>query len=296
MRYMGHCRFSWFGISDTGRTISDLDIARRLLWHPYRMAVRFYLFENIMLPSIKAQTDQDFEFEFITSSTMPEPYLERLQAAIADWAPARLLLTEKTDIGKVMRPTIEETTNDGADPAVHFRLDDDDALSQHYIARLKAAAERQEPGCMISFPKGVLCFTDGTTAKHDKRMVSCIAIGLALLLAPGQRRGPFLIQHRRHWQRSPTFMDPSFYAYQNTFHGVNNTKGYEKITHLKTSENDRITARFSRDLEGAIVRPGLDDEIARAFPFSSGPALRQHVEHSLQAAELCEEMGFSSLL
>ena len=71
MKTFGHCRFSYFGTSDTGRAIVDLDAARQLLWNPLRMAVRFHLFENLTLPSIINQSDQDFSFVIISSRQMP---------------------------------------------------------------------------------------------------------------------------------------------------------------------------------------------------------------------------------
>jgi hypothetical protein len=300
MEYVGHCRFSWFGISDTGRSIADIGMARALLWHPLRMAVRFQLFETIMLPSLKAQTDQDFRLIVTVSKSMPEPYHQRLERVLTGWGPAEILVTERTDIGHVLRPVIRETSKGGSVPSVHFRIDDDDALAHDYIARLKMACARLDPGSMVSFPKGFVGFTDGYTAKHTTRLTPNIAIGLALILRPADRRSPFQIQHRKHAQKVPSFSDPTFYAYQNTVHGVNNTKGYDAVTHLRSSENDRLIRKLSNShptlIAGKVVAEDVEKALRDAFPFTDGPTLRAAQEKTLYPERLVEEMGFVGLM
>ena len=72
MKIYGHCRFSYFGQTDTGKAVQTEEDAKALLWNAERMAVRFHLLENIMLPSMIAQTDQDFQFVITTSNEMPD--------------------------------------------------------------------------------------------------------------------------------------------------------------------------------------------------------------------------------
>ncbi len=264
------------------------------------MASRFHLFEHLMLPSLKAQTDQDFEMVFTLSSTMPETYRARLEELLEGWAPARLNVTEATDIGRALRPLIKEASEDETRANIHFRLDDDDALAAIYLARLRSAADRMSPGSMISFSSGFVGFTDGTTAKHTTRTTPCIAIGLAQYHRPESWRSPFQIQHKQHINRVPTFVDPSFKAYHHSVHGTNNTKGYGRLMHADTraeSQWVRNLVNSHRELrDGATVPEGLDDKISAAFPFTTGTQIRAAMEQSLNGQQLAEEMGFSHLM
>ena len=296
MEYVGHCRFSWFGISDTGRSISDIETAKAVLWHPLRMAVRFHLFETIMLPSMMAQTDQDFRLIVTVSKAMPDLYHQRLEQVLSGWAPAEILVTERTDIGRVLRPVIRKTSQGATTPSVHFRIDDDDALTHDYIVRLKSACARLDPGSMVSFPKGFVGYTDGYTAKHTTRLLPNIAIGLALYLRPADRRSPFQIQHKKYSQKVPTFTDPTFFAYQNTVHSVNNTKGYDEITHLRSSENDAFIRKLSNDELAQLAAEEVDTALSNAFPYTDGLALRAAQKKSLYPERLVEEMGFAGLM
>ncbi len=253
-----------------------------------------------MLPSLKSQTDQDFETVFTISAAMPEAYRARLEELLGNWAPARLNVTEATDIGRALRPFIREASEDGTRANVHFRIDDDDALAARYLARLRSAADRMKPGSMISFSSGFVGFTDGATAKHTKRTTPCIAIGLALYLKPENWRSPFQIQHKKHINRVPTFVDPTFQAYHHSIHGTNNTKGYGRTMHADSRENSRWVHNLiqtHRDLQnGAVAPEGLDDQIAEALPFTTGTSIRGVMEQSLNGRELAEKMGFSHLM
>ncbi len=67
----GHIRFSFYGVTDT-RAKPDSDgstLAR--LYDETRMARRFFLFENITLPSLVNQTDRDFRTVIMSSTVIP---------------------------------------------------------------------------------------------------------------------------------------------------------------------------------------------------------------------------------
>ncbi|WP_135449425.1 glycosyltransferase [Tabrizicola caldifontis] len=229
MKTFGHCRFSFFGQSDTGRAIANLDAARELLWNDQRMAVRFHLFENITLPSILNQTDPDFTFVIISSEQMPTVHRDRLEALVAGHANIRILWTAKTDISKASRPILLEASNDGRDPALHFRLDDDDAVSVDFVQHLKQAAASLEPTSVISFPYGVMGYLDNGMARHRELRKDAIAIGYGIVKAPDDFRSPFMIQHRKYAKLHPGVTDASFAAYHYTRHSTNNTNGYGAV-------------------------------------------------------------------
>lgn len=294
MQIWGHCRFSFFGRSDTGREIVTPEAAFGKLWHPARMAVRFHLLETILLPAIRAQTDPDFLFQITTSTQMPDLFQDRLDRVTADIPQLRILRSPHSDLNRALRQTMAEASGGGVEPSVHFRVDDDDAVSVDYIARLRRAAQRVDPGGMVTFPSGVIGFLHQGIARHVTFQKHSIAIGLALVVAPGGRN-PFYIQHGVHATRVPSFADPTFPAYHYTLHSANNTSGYDRLFHLDTSENRRIQkimAQTPSFAEGAVTTPKAEAALAAAFPHVTGPALRQAISRAGDPLALAEEMGF----
>lgn len=295
MKIYGHCRFSYFGLSDTGRAIGSVEDAFQKLWHPVRMAVRFHLMESLLLPVLRAQTDPDFRFVILASEIMPEPFQLRLDRIVADLPQVQVLRTAQRDIGKAMRPVMIEASNGYADPAVHFRVDDDDAVSTDYVARLRRAAAKMEPGGMITFPSGVLGFLEGEGARHCTYQAHSIAIGLALVTEPVRPRNPFTIQHMKHSSGVPSYTDPTFPAYHYTLHSVNNTVGYAKVFHVDPAERKRIRrslAIYPELAAGRASTTAADTAIAEAFPHTTGETMRAAIARTGRPVDLAEEMGF----
>lgn len=56
----GHIRFSYYGFTDTRERPDDDGTALARLYDETRMARRFFLFENLTLPSLIHQTDGGF--------------------------------------------------------------------------------------------------------------------------------------------------------------------------------------------------------------------------------------------
>jgi hypothetical protein len=285
MKIYGHCRFSFFGQTDTGRAVGSVEDAQALLWNRERMAVRFHLLENLMLPSIRNQTDQGFEFVIVTSVEMPEAYQDRLDRAIGGMKNARIVRTGERDIGKALKAVMVEASDGREAPAVHFRIDDDDAVCTGYVDRLRAAAAGLRTTTLVTFPTGVLGFTDGDTARHRAFSKHSIAIGLARINAPADTRTPFQIQHRAYAQKNPVYADPTFPAYHYTRHTTNNTNGYDHTVHRSGGVVD-IVAANSRKVhpefaEGAVTTDEAERMIAEAFPFTDGPALRSIIAATL---------------
>ncbi len=295
MEIYGHCRFSWFGVSDTGRELVDIEDARLRLWHPLRMAIRFHLFEHLMLPSLAAQTDQDFTLLLTVSEDMPAPFQQRLDQIVAPYSFVRMNRTMSRDYARMITPFMRETTADGTIRSAHFRLDDDDALPASYISRLRRDADRVDTGALICYPSGVVGFLDGRQAKHGFRSISYHAQGLARIAGPGVVRSPLHMQHRDMGNRVPSYVDPTFIGFHFTQHSVNNTLGYSEVVH--SGSDRRLVDRMVRnnpELATGVASPSrCDAEIAAGFPFTDGPAIRAMLEATTDPAALCEAMGFA---
>lgn len=290
MKIVGHCRFSYFGRTDTGKAIMTEEDAQALLWNPERMAVRFHLFENLLLPSIRHQTDPDFGFVITTSEIMPQAYHDRLEAAVGDIPQARIVRTADTDIGRALKAVMVEASNGRQDPAVHFRVDDDDAVCVQYVGRLRAAAQGLRPSTMITFTNGVMGFIDGGTARHRAFNKHAIAIGLAIVKDRSDTRTPFQIQHRAYGQKNPVYADPTFPAYHYTRHTTNNTNGYDRVIHTSGGVVD-VVAENSRKIhpefaEGEVTTREAEAIIAEAFPYTTGPAMREVIARTARPETL----------
>ncbi|WP_208348279.1 glycosyltransferase [Pseudaestuariivita rosea] len=295
MQIYGHCRFSWFGVSDTGRQIDDLTAAQEKLWHPLRMAVRFQLFENLMLPSLLHQTDKDFQMRFLVSPEMPEVYRNRLEEVTRAHDFITIDVSPQRNIGKALAPVVSASTEDGSIPAVHFRLDDDDAVGSLYIEKLRSASARLEPGMFITFPKGFTGFVLEDKAMHVPRSKSLIAIGLAAVLGSDYRRTPLQVQHLKVGGRAPVFSDPTFHAFHHSVHGANNTKGYKTPVAVNSADSTlarRMMARHAYLNEGQVSTTELDEQIDTAFPGVSAVSIRQTLENTTRPEQLAEEYGF----
>lgn len=68
----GHIRFSFYGITDTRAKPDEDGTVLAQLYDETRMARRFFLFENLTLPSLIHQTDRDFRTVIMSSSVMPD--------------------------------------------------------------------------------------------------------------------------------------------------------------------------------------------------------------------------------
>lgn len=148
--------------------------------------------------------------------------------------------------------------------AVHFRLDDDDALASCYIARLRAISQTLPASTHISFPTGIMLFPSGREAPMGASMPHqrfLTAIGLATVNSAKFVKNPFQMMHSNVWTRWPVVSDPSFPAFIRTQHLANDT----------LAKQDRIISalqreRFSRR-RSARWTAAVEGSLAEYFPF-----------------------------
>ncbi|KIN73346.1 glycosyltransferase [Sulfitobacter guttiformis] len=143
---IGICRFSFCGKGDwrssRGATTPDeIDAMRALnaetLYASGRMALRFYLFENFLLPSLRAQSDKNYVCLVLTSDIMPAPYLSRLRTLCGDHPNLELVVSSETSVHAAIWPRLSELNDAAGRPLVNFRIDDDDCLSHDYVNELR---------------------------------------------------------------------------------------------------------------------------------------------------------------
>lgn len=260
----GHIRFSFYGYTDTRLKPDPDDNALADLYDETRMARRFHLFEKLTLPSLIAQTDRKFTTVLMSSDVMPDKFKERLVAlasrlpgAVVEFSPTRRGdLAFRKFIADSLAPKMSGT-------AVHFRLDDDDALATSYIARLRQISQTLPPSTHISFPSGIMLFPSGRDEPSGGSMPHqrfLTAIGLATVNSARFTKNPFQMMHSNVWTRWPVVSDPSFPAFIRTQHFANDTAAKQDriISGLQRERFSRRAGRYSAAVEATL---------AQHFPF-----------------------------
>jgi len=266
----GHIRFSFYGVTDT-RTQPDQDgTALARLYDENRMARRFFLFENLTLPSLINQTDRDFRTVIMSSKVMPDVYKNRLNA-LAARLPGAVVEYSHHERGDLAfhKFIVEAAGFKGRGHSVHFRLDDDDAVSVDYIARLRETSRVLPPSTHITFPTGIFLFPASKTEAVGVSMTQqrfLTAIGLATVNGGTFQKNPFQMMHGNVWTRWPVVSDPRFFAYIRTQHFDNDTALHQDriLTALQTERASR------RGIRHAGV---IDRRLTESFPWIDRPTL-----------------------
>lgn len=187
---VGFCRFSFLGPGDWMRyrdQVDELTLDKRLaqaraeLYDPARLARRFRTFEEITLPSIIGQTEKNFTYHIITSSGLPEPWMTRLRTLCDGVEAIRLTVTDSVTLSDVTQPILDDLQS-RHDNVLQFRLDDDDAIADHYIQLVHEHGRR-----MDGIPTFGLTFTEGLMvgaypqesvwyAKYSRPFQSCASV------------------------------------------------------------------------------------------------------------------------
>lgn len=148
-RIVGICRFSFLGLGDWigmrgGGDASPERIAHQAaqIYAPDRLERRFAAFETLFLPWVAAQTDPDFELWILTSPELPAPDMARLRDLCAPLPQIRIIVSAERDCKAALAEPLMQVAQAAGGPVMQFRIDDDDALSRHYIARLRAHMRR----------------------------------------------------------------------------------------------------------------------------------------------------------
>ncbi|WP_298845329.1 glycosyltransferase [uncultured Roseobacter sp.] len=229
LKIVGLMRFSVLTPTYYAETFDTLDKAAAHLFSPERMTLRFRIFEALVLPSLLAQTDADFEMVILTADQLPEPWMTRLVELVGAVPNARLLPVGTDRHYQLLREGYLSVDTGDATHRVMFRLDDDDALSLDYISRLRANARGllrlQKPDVpqVLAFNRGVYVqFRDGADNDvFDACERAPLSAGTALLAPLDYPRNPYRYNHRQLAQYYPTYSDISAPSFIRTVHGDN---------------------------------------------------------------------------
>ncbi|WP_340588363.1 glycosyltransferase [Erythrobacter alti] len=141
-----HFVLTRFNIATPGR---EMAIRNSPGW----LARRFDLFERYCLPSMAAQNAEGFTWLIYFDEATPDEFRRRIKAAqiVTPFVPHFVRVREMSqvagDIAALLQP--------GTRRVVTTRLDNDDAISQDYLAQVRIAADDAGDGTVINFRHGV---------------------------------------------------------------------------------------------------------------------------------------------
>lgn len=193
-----------------------------------RLRRRFEVFEDICLPSLVGQGDQNFNMILVTSQAMPVWAMERLELILKDhpniYARA---YRPKASIRRLIRRAAFEMLDPNAEVIATFQLDDDDALAHDYVARLRTHIAAENIGKVITFAPGfeLALANDRPQLRRDKLIKA--SAGLASIHVGGIQKVQEIKTiysyggHRRVDEVAPLIVDRHKAMYLQTANGFN---------------------------------------------------------------------------
>jgi len=139
---VGVCRFSYPATGGFRLSEETAEVVMDTLYDMDRLRRRFAYFEQICLPSLAAQTDQDFTFVVLIGDTLPKRWRTRLKALRRKYPFLHICAVEPLGPLQATRRAFRAGASDAIPYVTGFRLDDDDALACDYIERLRGASDQ----------------------------------------------------------------------------------------------------------------------------------------------------------
>jgi len=208
----------------------DYDERKALIFDRARLQRRFQLFEDICLPSLTAQSDQNFNMMLMTSRDLPVWAHDRLMNLVGNLPNVYVRAYRPlASIQRIFKRSVFEMLDPSADITANFRLDDDDALACDYIERLRMHMLPENAGKVVTFSHGhQLSLSDeALQVCADNR--DCGSAGLALvqigrvMSIPDTLTIHCLGGHRKVGRFAPVISDTTDGMYVQTANGANVT-------------------------------------------------------------------------
>lgn len=229
IKVVGLMRFSVLTPTYYSERFDSLDKIAEHLFSPDRMALRFHIFEQLVLPSLLAQSDPDFELVILTAERLPQEYKDRMQALLAD-APHITLRPVGTDKHyQLLKQGYDSVDVGAATHRLMYRLDDDDAVDRDFIRRIKGIATGLRTLHSHDVPTVIACnrgfYVRINEEAENEVFDACerapLSTGTALLAPVTYPRNPYRYNHRALAQHYNTYSDITVPSFIRTIHGDN---------------------------------------------------------------------------
>lgn len=258
MQVIGLCRFSYPALGGFQVEHDSIEDRMAYLYDTARMEERFRLFECITLPSLRQQSDGEFDLIIVIGDSLPDHHRARLQDLTADMPQVVIRAEPPRRHRDVMKDLLNEARDNRDAPCLQFRLDDDDAVASDFVARLRAVAS-DAAGLLEKIPMAAIDFNRGFIAELGPEGISATptispyaTAALGMYVGPGVRRSIMNFAHHKihHHMPSLTFCDaPMWLRSHNEY-------------------NDSRQKR-ARAVEVAPLKPELEAEFTRLFGIRS---------------------------
>ncbi len=210
VQVQGLCRFSVPCTGGFKKYHDSLEDRRAALYAPRRLDARTLWFEQVCLPSLRAQTDADFTLHLLLGADLPDPWRGRVEAAIRDCPQIRAHWRDPGDHRTMCREVLWGGRDGARAVVAEFRLDDDDAVAVDYVAQLRRLWPKlgslANPAGRVALDHGkgvVLEAIDGGQIKPHVLRTHCWSAGLALYLRPDDDGTIMDFPHHKIWARVP---------------------------------------------------------------------------------------------
>lgn len=167
---LGLIRFSVVSRKNTGNWRQTrgqtLDDTLQVIFDPERLERRFRLFEHITLPCLRAEAQQSEpgEVAILASTLMPTPWRDRLRDLVAGITGVKVCeLDAERPLAERVSRIVRARTQPHHRLVVTYRLDDDDALAVGFTSTLRALANEDSFGSIVSHRHGVSLSRDAAS-------------------------------------------------------------------------------------------------------------------------------------
>ncbi len=225
---VGLVRFSFATKGDFYPGFDTVEAMENFLFDPARLARRFHLFESLCLPALRQQTDQDFTCLFLVGANMPKRWQDHLQDLLAPLPSARICLQQPETHYSAIRRAFATVAGTGYTHRTSFRLDDDDAFDNGYVARLRSHASGFAPLCdagqpfALAFNRGFYIeLKDGDNDIYDATERTPLSVGAALVTPISYHDNIYVRNHRALPQFFDAYSDATSHVFLRSIHRDN---------------------------------------------------------------------------
>lgn len=227
-RCVGVMRFSVLTPTYYSERFDSLEAIAAHIFSDERMALRFHIFEALVLPSLARQSDPDFDLVILTAESLPSPHMERLTELLAPYPHMHLRPVGTDRHYQLLKGGYESVDVGEATHRILFRLDDDDAMDINYIKRLKWTCRNLlkmhplDTPYAIAFNRGFYVdMKEGGNEVFDAVERAPLSTGTALLAPRDYKRNPYRYNHRALGQYYNLYTDIAVPAFIRTINGSN---------------------------------------------------------------------------
>ena len=241
-----------------GKELSFEEYARIIL-DEQRLHRRFTLLNAICLPSFAAQSDNDFKILIVAPRLLPESSQARLNDIVEMHQFLQVAYVHEDEFRMSdISPIVINDMISSKDAFITFRIDDDDAVADTLISRLRPFVNPTFNDYCVSFCRGfyVDIGDDAEAIGVQSKVIPNLAVGLSYVSTRAQPQTIFDISdlhHRMHKMR-PVIVDARQNAFITTTHGGNDT-GAGRVLPVrdqspKAAQKKLASRGFHVDLQG----------------------------------------------